>query len=134
MTQRSPSAYEEVEVMPTTTIRNVVMYNVEKAIRAEDNLANLVIQNTTFGEHINTMLQFAGGSGGTGSWDWRNNAFACSEFWLFCLGIIPEVANHSTNQIAPVSDFQNSGQGDYHLTPNATLIDKGTTLGSVLTD
>jgi len=44
------------------------------------------------------------------------------------------VANHPTNQIAPLSDFQNSGQGDYHLTPNATLIDKGTPIGSVLTD
>ena len=62
---------------------------------------------------------------GTGSWDWRNNAFVGSK---------PSVANHSTNLIAPLSDFQNSGQGDYHLTPNATLIDKGTTIGSVLTD
>ena len=108
-----------------TTIRNAVIYNVEKAIRTEDNLANLVIHNTTFGEQINILLQFAGGSSGTGSWDWRNNAF---------VGGQPSVANHSTNLIAPLNDFQNSGQGDYHLTPDATLIDQGTNLSSVATD
>ncbi len=108
-----------------TTIRNVLIYNVEKAIRAEDNLANLVVHNTTFGEQINTMLQFAGGSGGTGSWDWLNNAFVGSQ---------PSVANNLTNLIAPLSDFHNSGQGDYHLVPNATLIDQGTTISSVLAD
>ena len=108
-----------------TTLRNVVIYNVETAIRAEDNLANLVIHNTTFGDGINKMLQLAGGSGGTGSWDWRNNAFVGSK---------PSIANHSTNLIAPINDFQNSGQNDYHLISDATLIDQGTTIGSVLTD
>ena len=108
-----------------TTLRNVVMYNVEKAIRAEDNLANLVIHNTTFGESINTLLQFAGGSSGAGSWDWRNNAF---------VGSPPSVASHSTNRLAPLSDYLNSGQGDYHLVLNATLVDQGTTIGSVITD
>ena len=33
-----------------------------------------------------------------------------------------------------MGDFQNSEQGDYHLTPTATLIDKGTTISSVLID
>ena len=74
--------------MPTPLCATLVIYNVEKAIRAEDNLANLVIHNTTFGEQINTMLEFAGKRKrrpGTGSWDWRNNAFACSGFRLFLL-------------------------------------------------
>ncbi len=108
-----------------TTIRNAVIYNVEKAIRAEDNLANLVIHNCTFGEQIQTILQLANSSSSTGSWNWRNNAFVGSQ---------PSVANHSTNLIAPLNDFQNSGQGDYHPTPNATLLNKGATISSVLTD
>ncbi len=122
-----------------TTIRNAVIYNVETAIRAENNLTNLVILNTTFGEQIDTILEFSGrGRGGrypgTDGWDWRNNAFTCSGLWLFCLGNKPSAAEHSTNLIAPVSDFLNSPQGDYRLTGNATLIDQGTTIGSVLTD
>ncbi len=117
-----------------TTIRNAVIYHVEKAIRAEDNLGNLAIQNSTFGKGIDTILEFAGGRDGTESWEWRNNAFTCSGFWLFCHGNLPLVADHSTNLIAPLSDFQNDGQGDYRLKPNTILIDKGTAINSVLTD
>ena len=118
-----------------TTIRNVVIYNVEKAIRAEGNLANLVIYNATFGDKIDTVLELAGGrDGGAVSWEWRNNAFGCGPACLLFFESLSVFADHSTNLIAPLSDFQNSEQGDYRLALKASLIDKGMSLDSVLID
>ena len=107
------------------TIRNGVIYDVEKAIRAEDDLAQLVVQNATFGDGILQHLQFAGGAAGTGSWDWRNNAFINSK---------PAVASDSSNVIATASDFQDSALRDYHLRAGALLIERATTIAEVSKD
>ena len=107
------------------TIKNAVMYNCEKAIRAEDNLANLVVHNSTFGESIAQALRFAGGSGGTSSWDWRNNAF---------IGTVPAIASSPTNMSASSNDFMNTTNNDYRLATGSSLINRGTTIVSVATD
>ncbi len=104
------------------TIANAVVYDVDKAIRAEDDLANLQVYNTTFGDGIDTMLQFAGGSGGTGSWDLRNNAF---------VGSIPSVASDPSNVLATAADFADAANRDYRLANHSSLIDSGVAIVGV---
>ncbi|MCA9140695.1 MAG: right-handed parallel beta-helix repeat-containing protein [Planctomycetales bacterium] len=109
------------------TLKNAVIYDVEKAIRAEDNLSNLKVFNTTFGDQILQTLQFAGGSGGVDSWDWRNNAFFQAT--------IPSVAASSDNRVATAGDFVSVSTNDYHLSDTSTLLDVGVDLtGQVAID
>lgn len=108
-----------------TTITNTVIFDVDKAIRSEDNLANLIVFNTTFGDGIANPLQHAGGSGGAATWDWRNNAF---------VGPKPSEASDPTNVIASASDFISSSQRDYRLSPGSSLIDAGVFLSEIIVD
>ena len=107
------------------TLKNAVIHRCEKAIRAEDNVANLNVYNSTFGASIGKVLEMAGGSGGTGSWDWRNNAF---------ISEVPSVVSSSSNLLASPSDFLKSTKGDYHLENGSVLINSGQTIASVATD
>ena len=109
------------------TLMNTVIYNCEKAIRAEDNLANLKVYNSTFGDAVGTTIKFAPrkAQAGVGSWDFRNNAF---------VGSAPDEANHSSNKSAVPADFVNSGTGDYRLKASSALIDVGETLPWVIID
>lgn len=107
------------------TIINGVIHDNEKAIRAEDDLANLTILNTTFGDGTGTTLEFAGGSAGTGSWDLKNNAFLAEK---------PSVASDASNLTATTSDFVDTTSADYQLAAGSVLIDAGTTLAEVPVD
>lgn len=107
------------------TIRNAVIHDVETAIRAEDDLANLTVHNSTFGDGIGQRLRFAGGSGGTGSWDWRNNAFVTTK---------PAVAGGNSNLIVTSDDFRNSAGQDYHPAAGSTVIGSGVPLTTVTHD
>jgi hypothetical protein len=111
------------------TIKNAVIYNCDKAIRAEDNLENLQVYNSTFGHLIKTEVEFAGGSGGTASWKLLNNAFIDSK---------PAVANGQSN-VAVLSrdsnaDFVDYTTGNYHLKTDSSLIEVGETLAHVASD
>ncbi|HEX6996410.1 MAG TPA: right-handed parallel beta-helix repeat-containing protein [Gammaproteobacteria bacterium] len=108
-----------------TTIQNAVVYDVGTAIRAEDGVANLKVYNSTFGNGIGRVLQHAGASSGTDTWDWRNNAF---------IGSKPTEASHATNLVASASDFVAAGQHDYELKAGSSLIDRGTTIAGVSVD
>ncbi|MDG2222825.1 MAG: right-handed parallel beta-helix repeat-containing protein, partial [Rubripirellula sp.] len=107
------------------TIINGAIHDNETAIRAEDDLANLTVLNTTFGDGVGTTLQFAGGSGGTSSWNLKNNAFLAGK---------PSVASDASNLTATSSDFVETTTGDYHLAAGSALIDAGTTLAEVPVD
>jgi len=111
------------------TIKNAVIYSCERAIRAEDDLENLKVYNSTFGDSIDTQLQFAGGSGGTGSWDFRNNAFVDRK---------PNIASEQSNVVILdgelSSNFVDTGSGDYRLNTGSSLIETGETLANVTTD
>lgn len=107
------------------TIHNAVVFDVDKAIRAEDNLKNLELYNSTFGHGIKTLVQFAGGDGGKSTWDLRNNAFVGSK---------PGVANDPSNRIAVANDFIDSTSRDYRLATTSTLVDAGTTIAAVTQD
>lgn len=106
------------------TILNAVIYNVERAVRAEDNLANLAIYHTTFGGGIGTAFQIVAGNN-SATWDLRNNAFP---------GAVPGVASDPSNLTATATDFVDAATHDYHLAPGAGLIDQGVPLTSVATD
>jgi len=108
-----------------TLISNSVIYDVERAVRAEDDVRNLRIYFSTFGDGNGTLLELGGGSAGTPSWDWRNNAF---------VGTKPSVADHATNIQADSSDFVNSGQRNYRLAPTSRLIDAGEAIPGVSID
>lgn len=108
-----------------TRISNAVVYNVDTAIRAEDNLTGLRIYNSTFGHGIDRLIAHAGGSGGVGSWDLRNNAFLSS---------VPSEASDPTNLSATASDFAGAGQHNYRLAGSSSLIDRGTTIAAVSVD
>lgn len=108
------------------TLKNVVLYDLEKGIRAEDDLQNLTVYNSTFGGGIDTWIQIAGGGGGTGTWDVRNNAF---------LGASPPAeAGHPSNRTATPSDFAESAAHDYHLHVPSSLQDAGIALAAVTAD
>lgn len=99
-----------------TRISNAVIYDVDKAIRAEDGLANLKVYNATFGDGIGTLIQQAGADSDVATWDMRNNAF---------LDGPPSEAHTESNMAASVSDFESPDNADYRLTEGAELIDQG---------
>jgi parallel beta helix pectate lyase-like protein/flagellar hook capping protein FlgD len=107
------------------TIMNSVVYNCEKAFRAEDDVANLKLYNSTFGSGLQNTFTFAGGDGGIGSWEILNNAF-----W----GSKPDLAADGSNQPAGVSDFEDSDNHDYRLKEGSLLIDGGTEIALVIMD
>ena len=107
------------------TLLNAVVYDCDKAIRAEDDLSNLRVFNSTFGDDLPTHIQFAGGSGGTGSWDIRNNAFMDSK---------PSVASDVSNEVTASTDFINAAGRDYRIAGGSNLIDNGNVIGEVIQD
>jgi hypothetical protein len=108
-----------------TLITNTVIYDVQTAVRAEDDLTNLRIYNTTFGNGITQQLQYAGGDAGAGTWDWRNNAF---------IGGKPDEAADDSNIVAAADDFVASKFRDYRLVADSSLVDAGVTLTAVTVD
>lgn len=108
------------------TLKNAVIYDCDKAIRAEDNLSNLKVMNSTFGDGLPTHVQIAGGGNNTGTWDFRNNAFVDNK---------PTYASASSNIVAQRSDFVDADNRDYRLAGQAaSLVDVGETLTDVFQD
>jgi len=107
------------------TIMNALVYDCEYAIRAEDDVAELKLYNSTFGNGIETMLTFAGGDGGIDSWEILNNAF---------IGSKPELASHISNKIASTLDFEADTNHEYYLKESSGLIDKGVEISLVQND
>ncbi len=111
------------------TIKNVVIYGCEKAIRAEDNLSNLKIYNTTFGNGLDTQFQFAGGGNVPINWEVINNAFVEQK---------PDFASDPNNLVVLGgelnSNFLDADSRDYHLKPGSIFIEAGETLVNVTVD
>ena len=108
-----------------TVISNAVIHDVTTAIRAEDNLTDLRVYNSTFGHGIQDHLRHAGGSGGTATWDLRNNAF---------IGSRPTEASHSSNVVATSGDFADSTERDYRIADHSSLASTGMEIPEVSTD
>lgn len=109
------------------TLKNGLIYQVVHAIRAEENLKDLKVYNTTFGHGIDRPLYVAvGGDGNLGSWEFRNNAFVEKN--------PPAEVAHPSNKMAAATDFVNSGAQDYQLKAGSMLIDAGIPLADVSSD
>ena len=98
-------------------------------LRSVEGIANLKIYNATFGHQINTQLEFAGGSGGTGDWEFLNNAMINDK---------PAMAKDPSNMVvisAALDDhFADYSSGNYRLKLNSFLVEAGKTLSAVPTD
>jgi hypothetical protein len=111
------------------TIKNAVIFDCEKTVRAEDDLANLKIYNSTFGNGLDTQFQFAGGGGEPINWEIMNNAF---------VGQKPGFAGKPNNMVVlygeMASNFIDATIRNYHLKSSAKLIEAGATLEKVELD
>lgn len=109
-----------------TTIKNAVIYGVNKAFRTEDNLMELTIVNSTLGSEIDEILESVNVSTGTDSWDLRNNAiFATNK---------PSAFSDASNLTVVESDFEDASTHNYRITESSILLDAGVTISSVTTD
>jgi hypothetical protein len=106
------------------TILNAVVYDVDKAVRYEDDIVDPELYNATFGRLVTDPFQEASSSGTT--FDVRN---------LLLLGSsLPTEAADPSNMFVGSSAFVASGSDDYHLAPGSPAIDQGSTLAAVTTD
>jgi hypothetical protein len=105
-------------------IKNAVVYDVDKAVRYEDNLVNPKLYNTTFGRLVLSPFQEAASSGT--DFDVRN---------LLLLGSsLPAEGSDPSNMAVTTSAFVNANADDYHLATGSPTIDQGATLAGVTTD
>lgn len=108
------------------TIINAIAYDNVKVFRAEDDIEELKIYNSTFDNSSGgRYFQNAGGGYEQSSFDMRNCLFVGSK---------PSDASHSSNLSADAGFFQNMANNDYHLTWNSAAIDAGETIAIVTTD
>ena len=110
-----------------TTLMNALVYDCDDAIRAEDNLQNLKVYNSTFGKSFHKHLLFApsGAKAGLPTWDLRNNAFYLSK---------PLEASDTSNKRAQDRDFLDVAQANYKPKPKSKLVDSGVTIPEVAVD
>lgn len=105
-------------------IKNAVVYDVDKAVRYEDDLVDPELHNATFGRLVSSAFQEAS-SNGT-DFDVRN---------LLLLGSpLPAEASDPSNMFVGSSAFVASGSDDYHLATGSPAIDQGSNLATVTTD
>jgi hypothetical protein len=95
------------------TLTNAVIYNCEKAIRAENGLSNLRIYNSTFGDGIDTQFQIVAGDNSR-TWDIRNNVFVDSKH---------AVASANNNKIVNAHDFVDNSRRNYYLKHESGFMD-----------
>jgi hypothetical protein len=108
----------------SVTILNAVVYDVDKAVRYEDNIVDPKLHNATFGRLVTDPFQRASSPGTT--FDVRN---------LLLLGSsLPAEASDPSNMFVGSAAFVASGSDDYHLAPGSPAIDQGSTLAAVTTD
>ena len=108
-----------------TLISNTVIYDVDTAIRAEDNTRDLRVYHSTFGNGIGIQLDVVSGGAGVASWDLRNNAF---------LGSKPSQADHPTNVAVSAGDFVDAGNRDYRIVATSDLIDAADVIAGISVD
>jgi hypothetical protein len=96
----------------------------EAAIRTEDNLPNLKVYFTTFGDGNGTDISLVSVSS-TASWTLQNDAFVKTT---------PSFASDASNRTAGAADFVNKTGRDYRLAVEATLLDKAVTIGGIVKD
>jgi hypothetical protein len=117
---RGPGEYGGAHV----TVQNAVVYDVDKAVRYEDDIESMEIFNCTFGADIGTFFQEV--QADNAGVDVRNLAVLA--------GSLPSEAAHSSNLAMDATAFVDASRHDYHLLHDAPAVDHGTTIGTVTTD
>ena len=103
---------------------NTVIYDVDKAVRYEDDIEILKVFNCTFGDRVDRAFQ-AASSVSTGV-EVRN---------LLVLGSnLPSEASAPSNLAVSTSSFVGVGSNNYHLAVGSPAIDNGEPLASVTQD
>jgi hypothetical protein len=100
-------------------VRNSVVYDVDVAVRYEDNLENFRFWNNTVGEGVRTVLHAAGSR--NAQLDLQNNLF---------MGGVPDDphARRPSNLGAKAQWFADVASRDYHLRSGSRAIDAGVAL------
>lgn len=105
------------------TVKNAVVYNTATAFRYEDNIANLMIWNSTIGNGVTRPFRAA--SSGRSGLEVRN---------LLVRGSLPPEAAHTSNWSVGPEAFVNAAVHNYALAPGSAVIDAGIALLGVATD
>jgi MYXO-CTERM domain-containing protein len=106
------------------TIYNAVVFDVEKAVRYEDDIAPVVLWNTTFG------------SGVAEAFDDQSSGSTIDARNLLVLGAsLPAEAMGATSNLAvPATAFVDASAHDYHLADGSPAVDAGEMLAEVTVD
>jgi len=106
------------------TIRNAVVYDVDKAVRYEDDIEKLALLNSTLGRDV--LAAFQAASSAATQPDVRN--------LLVLGGSLPSQATAASNLAAPNGAFVDAAKDDYHLVAASPAVDQGETIAEVTTD
>lgn len=105
-------------------LTNAVVYDVDTAVRYEDNIEGLRIYHATFGSPIATLFDEA--SAASTVLDVRNS--------LMIAAALPAEASGASNLVVSDSAFVDSPGGDYHLAVDSPAIDVGVAIPEVTVD
>lgn len=105
-------------------VQNAVVYDVDKAVRYEDDIAKLAVLNATFGRDV--LAAFQAASSAATKPDVRN--------LLVLGGALPPQAAAASNLAVTASAFVDATKDDYHLPAGSPAIDKGESIAEVTLD
>ncbi|GMV14022.1 MAG: hypothetical protein AMXMBFR56_22460 [Polyangiaceae bacterium] len=105
-------------------IQNAVVYDVDKAVRYEDDIEKLAVLNATFGGDV--LAAFQAASSGATKPDVRN--------LLVLGGSLPAQATAASNLATTAAAFVDASKHDYHLVAGSLALDKGETIAEVALD
>ena len=108
----------------SVTLKNVVIYDVSYGVRYEDDIPELRVWNTTFGNGVG--LPFRAASSTSDGLEVANV--------LVLGGELPSEAPGPWNRAVDATTFVDAASHDYHLAPEAPVVDAGATLTAVTTD
>jgi hypothetical protein len=110
---------------PWVQIENALIYDVSTGIRYEDEIRNLNIIHTTFGQSIDNIFTSLDAEGA--EVNVRNSLFMTDE-------LPTQTGSGMANQIATTDDFIDADGGDYHLLDTSEAIDAGIEVTGIDTD
>jgi hypothetical protein len=117
---RGPGTYGGAHAI----VMNAVIYDVDTAVRYEDDIERMEIFNCTFGAGIATFFNE----------EQADNAGMDVRNLLLLADTLPPEAAHSSNLVAGEDAFVDSARHDYHLVAGSPAVDQGTFIAPVTTD
>jgi hypothetical protein len=105
-------------------VQNAVVFDVDKAVRYEDDIAELAVLNSTFGRDVLAAFQEASSPATTP--DVRN--------LLVLGGSLPAEAGAASNLAVGAAAFVDATSDDYHLPSGSPAVDSAETIAEVLLD